>query len=178
MFYVEVEVDASPRVEERLKISQDGQRVAERKVVGRARIDLVAVRGDTIVGYEVKSCFEDFCGFKTWEKLEDYVGSECFDKVYAVVPADIAKRVLGYRDAFEKRGVGLIALDPTNGSVASLLEAKRLSRTRWPKLERNEAWLKHILGMIFRKQGYSISLEVYVPKPLALLRTHDSTQHG
>jgi len=167
--YVEASIDIPPIVKQAAKFDEDYTHIIIiERVKRRSPIDLVAVgkKGSPIIGCEVKLSFNDFTKSDTWEQLQSYVSSGYFDEVYIAVPSGIIDHVLSsYDNVITELGLGVLSIDFVKRKVELVNKAKRLERKKAPRLRRNEAWIKHALGLKLRENGYEACLEARIPKP-------------
>ena len=127
-------------------------------------IDLVATDGERFIGFEVKDDFDDVVDCISKKQLEHYIAGGTLDEIYLVVPVNEAEHVKeSYGHYLESIGVGLIALDE-NYNPIYILESFRFQRMTQPSLERNEAWLKHVLWNYFESK-FDVEGEAVIPKP-------------
>ena len=166
--YVEAEVRAPPIARLRAKFNEDGAITLYEERRDRFYIDVVALMDSSslVVGYEVKSRFEDFSSGIAWRQLQAYIESGLFDMVYVAMPSSIVSRVLdSYGHVFDELGVGVVSLDAA-GEVKVIKRARHVERIGVPRLVKNESWFKHMLALKLRREGFDVCLEALIPKPL------------
>jgi len=134
------------------------------------KIDLVSFDGNEFVGYEVKSRFEDLSSGYFWDQMECYAKGEMLDRLFLVFHdgkcihgahgREYEHILASYKHALREAGIGLIVLENDNFTVK--LEAKKLNRMYNPKLEKNEAWLRHKVWNYFESLDFEVEGEVKI----------------
>lgn len=172
--YVDVEVPIPAVITKSLILGSHGEISIKSSVKSYGRVDLVAICGGEVIGYEVKSSFNDVVNAVSNNQLSSYASSEFFDELYLVVPSVLCdERVCesvsrSYRSYLQTSGIGLICVDALTGTPTVVMSAARLTRSRdiKPQLRVNEAYFKQEVVNHLRKLGYEVYTEVLIPKPI------------
>ena len=173
--YVDVDVPIPVRANVRPIIGSRGEIWFKDSMKNYGRVDLVAICGEEVIGYEVKSSFNDVVNAVSGGQLSSYASSGFFDEMYLVVPSVLCdeyvckKVVESYGHYLQESGIGLVCVDASSGEPNVVIHAGKLVRGRniKPYLKVNEAYFKQEVIAYLRRLGYEVYTEVLIPKPVS-----------
>lgn len=165
---------SSKPILERFKPYIDGSGAIRFKKRGiSTTIDLVATDGREFIGFEVKDDFNELSSGTFWDQMICYANGGMLDRLFLVFhdgecihggyEKEYEHILKSYGHLPDRYGIGLIVLEGNSFDVK--IDAKKLNRISAPKLERNEAWLKHVLWNYFESK-YDVEGEAISPKSM------------